>query len=166
LTGSVARPVAHQARFADLTPAQLYGILRLRTDVFGVEQRCPYPELDGRDTEPTTRHLWFAAGAGASPGPGADGGAVVATLRLLRDDEATCRIGRVATAKPYPGAGLATELITAALRHCEGLAAVLDAQAHLVDFYARFGFRALGAEFVEDGIAHRRMRRPADRAPR
>jgi ElaA protein len=43
------------ARFADLTPFELYGLLRLRVDVFVVEQDCPYPELDGRDTEPGNR---------------------------------------------------------------------------------------------------------------
>ena len=49
-----------EARFAELTPAELYGLLRLRVDVFVVEQNCPYPELDGRDAEPGTVHLWYA----------------------------------------------------------------------------------------------------------
>ena len=49
------------AAFADLDAATLYALLRLRADVFVVEQDCAYPELDGRDTEPGTRHVWFDA---------------------------------------------------------------------------------------------------------
>ena len=48
-----------QARFAELSPFEVYGLCRLRVDIFVVEQECPYPELDGRDTEPGTVHLWF-----------------------------------------------------------------------------------------------------------
>src|SRR5690606_30194967 len=71
------------ARLRDLDPLTLYALLRLRTDVFVVEQECPYPELDGRDAEPATEHLWLEAD-----------GAPVATLRLLRDGEgAAYRIG-------------------------------------------------------------------------
>jgi ElaA protein len=47
------------ARFDDLDAATLYALLRLRVDVFVVEQHCPYPELDGRDREPGTVHLWL-----------------------------------------------------------------------------------------------------------
>ena len=80
-------PALRRARFADLTAAELYGLCRLRVDVFVVEQECPYPELDGRDMEPATEHLWFEADgevAGDDPGagrrrepgdrPGGDGG--------------------------------------------------------------------------------------------
>jgi ElaA protein len=47
------------ARFAELDTATLYAILRLRVDVFVVEQRSAYPDLDGRDDEPGTRHVWL-----------------------------------------------------------------------------------------------------------
>ena len=47
----------YDATFAELDAPTLYALLRLRTDVFVVEQQCPYPELDGRDEEPLTRHL-------------------------------------------------------------------------------------------------------------
>ena len=47
------------ASFHDLDAATLYALLKLRVDVFVVEQDCPYPDLDGRDTEPGTRHLWY-----------------------------------------------------------------------------------------------------------
>jgi len=49
------------AGFAELSTYELYGLCRLRVDVFVVEQQCPYPELDGRDLEPDAVHLWFEA---------------------------------------------------------------------------------------------------------
>jgi len=77
------------AHAADLDATTLYKILKLRVDVFVVEQVCAYPELDGRDLEPGARQLWIEQSRD-----------VVATLRML-DDGAALRIGRVATA---PGA--------------------------------------------------------------
>src|SRR5687767_13895930 len=88
-----------RAPFAELTPFEVYGLCRLRVDVFVVEQECPYPELDGRDIEPETVHLWFESG-----------GEVVATIRIL-DDGATRVIGRVATAVGFRGQGLSARLI-------------------------------------------------------
>src|SRR3712207_9307445 len=90
------------ASFADLDTAALYALLRLRVDVFVVEQRCPYPELDGRDTEPGTRHVWLARDR--QP---------VAYLRILADDGVE-RIGRAAVARDERGGGHAGRLMDAA----------------------------------------------------
>jgi ElaA protein len=139
----------HQhSAFRDLDVTTLYAILKLRSDVFVVEQKCVYPDLDGRDTEPGTRHVWFSRD-----------GAVLAYLRIL-DDGGHARIGRVVTAPGARGAGLAGELITEALRIIGDRPSVLDAQAHLAGFYARFGFEATGPEFLEDGIPHIPMAKP------
>ncbi|MFI1989155.1 GNAT family N-acetyltransferase [Actinoplanes sp. NPDC020271] len=135
------------ASFRDLTAATLYDILRLRSDVFVVEQECAYPDLDGRDTEPGTRHLWFSRDR-----------EIRAYLRIL-DDHGTERIGRVVTAKSARGSGLAGRLMTHALEIIGHRPAVLDAQSYLVDFYAKFGFVPSGPEFVEDGIPHTPMTR-------
>ena len=137
------------AATADLDASTLYRILALRVDVFVVEQQCPYPELDGRDLEPGTRQLWIA-----------DGDSVLATLRLLRDASGEARIGRVATTPSARGAGLAEQLMRRAIELAESREIVLDAQAYLVDWYARFGFEVAGAEYLDDGIAHVPMRRP------
>ena len=59
----------------DLDAATLYELLRLRVEVFVVEQRCPYPELDGQDLLAGTRHFWFEDADGR----------VIATLRLIED---------------------------------------------------------------------------------
>jgi ElaA protein len=138
------------ARLSELDPVTLYRILRLRTDVFVVEQECAYPELDGRDLEPGSLQLWLA-----------DGDDVTATLRLLTDPDGAARIGRVATAGTARGRGLAAVLMQRALELAGDRPVVLDAQAHLEGWYARFGFTRAGEEYVEDGIPHVPMRRPA-----
>lgn len=137
--------------WVDLDPATAYAIARLRVDVFVVEQACPYPELDGRDLEPATEHRWLA-------GPG--GQPVGAYLRVLLDPSGERRVGRVVTAASARGAGLAGRLMESVLAdHGEGVL-VLDAQAHLEHWYARYGFAASGPVFEEDGIPHVPMRRP------
>lgn len=140
--------ILRTAAFADLDGATLYRLLRLRIDVFVVEQNCPYPELDGRDTEPDTHHLWFAE----------DSGEPLAYLRVLREGETTWRVGRVCTAAPERGRGLSGKLMSRALELSDG-AFVLDSQSYLVKFYVGFGFSPSGPEFIEDGIPHTPMRR-------
>jgi len=150
----------HNESFADLEAETLYALLRLRVDVFVVEQRAAYPELDGRDLEPGTRHLWVTAGGDeASP---------LAYLRLLAEPDGTMRIGRVVTAKHARGGGLAKRLVAAALEVDPSAPTVLDAQSHLVTFYSGLGFQPVGAEYMDDdGIPHVPMRRPAAaRTPR
>ena len=140
--------MTHVARFADLDAATLYALMRLRVDIFVVEQACPYPELDGRDTEPDTRHLWRAEGERPT-----------AYLRIVTDPDGTARIGRVCTAASARGRGLATRLMADALDQIGDRPCVLDSQSYLVDFYRGLGFRPDGPEFVEDGIPHVPMRR-------
>src|SRR5690606_26333996 len=98
-----APPRLHVATFADLDPATLYALLRLRVDTFVVEQSCPYPELDGRDTEPAAHHLWLE-----------HDGTPVAYLRLLAEPDGTARVGRVVVAPAYRGRGYAGRLLEAA----------------------------------------------------
>ena len=144
-------PLLREARFAELTPAELYGILRLRVDVFVVEQACPYPELDGRDAEPATVHLWHESADGT----------VLSTIRVL-DNGADRAIGRVATAHGARGQGLSAQLVRRGIELCAGRAVDIGAQAYLEGWYERFGFRRSGPDYVEDGIPHLPMRREAD----
>jgi len=136
------------ASFADLNTRTLHDLLKLRVDVFVVEQECVYPEIDGRDVEPGTRHLWLSRDH-----------APIAYLRLLSDPGGVERIGRVAVAKEARGDGHAGRLMTEALTVVGHRPCVLEAQAYLVDFYARYGFSVTGPEYVEDGIPHVPMRR-------
>ena len=136
-----------RARFAELTPFEVYRLCRLRVDVFVVEQECPYPELDGRDLEPATVHLWFETD-----------GEITATIRVL-DDGVSRAIGRVATAAAFRGQGLAARLIEEGMALYGDVPITLGAQAHLEGWYGRFGFRRSGPGYVEDGIPHVPMRR-------
>lgn len=138
----------HRSRGDELDAPTLYALLRLRTDVFVVEQACAYPELDGLDLSPTTEHLWFARG----PEP-------VACLRVLREPAAT-RLGRLATRPRHRGSGLARRLVELVLAEQRG-EVVLEAQAHLRPWYASMGFVVDGPEVVLDGIPHVPMRRGA-----
>jgi ElaA protein len=143
--------IFHAAGFTELDTATLYALLKLRTDVFVVEQRCAYPELDGRDAEPGTRHLWFEKNR-----------VPIAYLRMLSDVEhgtQVVRIGRVATVKEARGQGLAGKLLVAALAAAGDKTCVLDAQTEVAKFYEKYGFKPTGPEFVEDGIPHVPMRR-------
>lgn len=140
-------PTLHDATGPELTAAQLHDILRLRVDVFVVEQKAAYPELDGRDLRPDTRHLWFS-----------DPDGVTSYLRVLTEPDGVRRIGRVVTAASARGQGLAAQLMDAALTVPGEY--VLDAQTYVQGFYARYGFAAEGAEYTDDdGIPHIRMRR-------
>jgi ElaA protein len=134
---------------ADLTTAQLYELLRLRMEVFGVEQKCAYQDLDGRDLESDTRHFWITDGAGE----------MVAYLRLLAEPGGEFLIGRVVTAKTARRQGLARRLLVAALADIRDAPCVLNAQVYATPLYESVGFVVSGARFLEDGIPHLPMRR-------
>ncbi|MEC3981182.1 GNAT family N-acetyltransferase [Amycolatopsis sp. H20-H5] len=138
----------------ELTATELYAILRLRVDVFVVEQKAAYPEIDGRDLLPETRHLWVG------------GEQVESYLRVLADPGGVRRIGRVCTAEDARGRGLAAELMKAALAGGDDVDWVLDAQTYVQGFYAKFGFVPEGEEFTdEDDIPHITMWRRVARTP-
>lgn len=142
-----------RAAVADIAPETLYRLMWLRVAVFVVEQRAAYPEIDGRDIEPGAELLWAE-----------EDGTVLSTARILRDADAL-RIGRVATAAEARSRGVASAIMRVAVDRCDQLdptrPILLDAQEHLVDWYARFGFVPEGERFLEDDIPHRAMRRPA-----
>src|SRR5947209_3017457 len=84
--GNVPRVTSYEIHvdaFDDLAPRTAYRLWQLREAVFVVEQQCAYPELDGRDLEPGTRHVWLDAETGP-----------IGYLRVL-DDGDHVRIGRV-----------------------------------------------------------------------
>lgn len=133
--------------FDQLDSYAVYGICKIRQDVFVVEQECPYPDLDGRDVEPGTRHVLLMIDD-----------TLLGYGRVL-DDGDTWRIGRVLLAPDARGRGWADLVMETALQVCPDRDVVLDAQSPLVPWYTTFGFEVSGAEFLEDGIPHTPMRR-------
>lgn len=140
------------AGFDELTSREAYHLWRLRQEVFIIEQECPYPDLDGRDLESGTRHVLLTIG-----------GELVGCARVLSDGTGGVdrRIGRVLLAQRARGRGLADVLMRAALAECGQAAIHLDAQSGLADWYGSFGFAVTGPEYLEDGVPHLPMSRPA-----
>lgn len=143
----------HRLRFDELSREQLYGLLKLRTDVFFVEQKVDETELDWRDAEPTTVHHFIETD-----------GRIVAYLRVLVDDEAEYAdarrlIGRVVVHADHRGRGLAQRLIAGVVEAHGDEALLLHAQTYILPLYAGFGFEPVGEEYVEAGIPHRTMYR-------
>ncbi len=137
----------------DLDAATLYELLKLRVEVFVVEQACAYPELDGRDLLAETRHFWLEQ----------PDGQVISTLRLMEEypgGEKSFRIGRVCTRQSSRGEGHTSRLLRAALADVGDHPCRIDAQTYLEAMYAQHGFVRAGDEFVEDGIPHVPMLRP------
>ncbi|WP_343628514.1 GNAT family N-acetyltransferase [Roseateles sp.] len=148
-------------RFDDLSVRGLYRAMRLRAEVFVIEQRCIYLDPDGLD-----QHAWHLQGLGQGLGQGADGGdTLLAYARLLPPEigDGAARIGRVITAPAARGGGLGRALMSRAVRECQrlwpGMPIELGAQAHLREFYGSFGFTPISDVYDEDGIPHIDMRK-------
>lgn len=139
---------------ADLGKEQLYAVMQLRNEVFVVEQKCAYQDLDGQDLSGDTCHLmaW-------------QDNQLVAYLRLLdpTSQGGDVVIGRVLIAEAGRGQGLGHELMVQGLKHAEenwpDVPVYLSAQAHLQGYYRKHGFEVAGEEYLEDGIPHIGMRR-------
>jgi ElaA protein len=144
-----ARPTItlHHAPFDEVPARALYGILRVRSAAFVVEQECIYLDLDGKDLEPGCVMWWHARG-----------GAVVSTVRVLQQGEDRV-IGRVATDQSARNLGLAGELIRAAIEAEPARVFHLGGQSHLAGWYGTFGFERSGPNYMEDDIPHVPMTR-------
>jgi ElaA protein len=140
----------HVAAFGDLNSRTAYLLWQLRTDVFVVEQECAYRELDGRDLEQSTLHVWAERN-----------GEPMGYLRVLAEPDDSRRIGRVCVSEQARGGGLAAALMRRAMDEIGDRRCVLDAQAYLSGWYAQWGFTVTGPEFLDDGIPHVPMERPA-----
>jgi ElaA protein len=145
-------------RFAKFSPPALYEMLRFRQQIFVVEQRSPYPDLDGHDA--AAWHLTARAP-----------GSLVGYLRLLppSDSAAAARIGRVAVVQVLRGRGLGRRLMGEALTFCRRVyparRVTLDAQLHSARFYETFGFCPEGVPYDDFGVAHIAMALPAEVDP-
>ena len=130
-------------KFSELTNTELYGILRSRYEVFTLEQKIYYQDMDGIDYD--AKHFFIE-----------NDGEVVAYLRAFKVSEDTVKIGRVLTIKR--SVGLGKELMKKAVYDirenmtCKSI--ILDSQTHAVGFYERLGFNVVSDEFVEAGIPH------------
>ncbi|MET4730329.1 ElaA protein [Lysobacter enzymogenes] len=137
-------------RYADLSLDELYELLRLRSQVFVIEQNCVYLDPDDKDRHPEAVHLM---------GRAADG-RLAAYLRILPPGLSYPQVsfGRVLTAAEFRGQRLGGPLLEAALieiqRRWPGTDIQIGAQSHLQTYYGRYGFEPSSEPYVEDGIPH------------
>ncbi|MRS14881.1 GNAT family N-acetyltransferase [Enterobacteriaceae bacterium RIT691] len=142
---------------SQLTVPQLYALLKLRCEVFVVEQTCPYQDVDGDDLVGENRHIL-----------GWRDGELVAYARILKSDEPfePVVIGRVIVSQAVRGEKLGYQLMEKTLASClqnwPEKALYLGAQAHLQPFYSHFGFSPVTEVYDEDGIPHIGMAREAN----
>ena len=138
--------------FSELGPRLLHDVLRLRVDIFVVEQNCPYPEVDGQD--PDALHIL---------GQQADGTLVAYARILPAKADGVPHIGRVVVAKEHRGTGLGKRVMQEAFRVLQerygSTRSAVAAQAHLQKFYSGLGYVRTGEDYLWDGIPHVDMMR-------
>lgn len=151
----------HLLAFNDLSASRLYALLQLRTEVFVMEQNCPFQDMDGTDDQ--AMHLLGYAVSGNTGGQDE----LVACARLFPAGikYAEASFGRVITRQSHRGLGLGHVLVDEAIRSVLALWGAqtirIAAQARLEAFYQKHGFVSDGVVYVEDGIDHLDMvRRP------
>jgi ElaA protein len=146
-----------QRTWSTLSLDEFFEIARVRTEVFFLEQRIDEEELDDRDREETTDHLWIADHRG-----------VAAYLRVVADPlpangnrDARRLIGRVVTRPDRRGEGLARLLLDEVIARYGHEPLALHSQSYIQPLYAAVGFEPYGDEYLEAGIPHVSMYRAA-----
>lgn len=141
-------------KFNDLSNDELYSLLKLRSEVFVVEQNCIYQDLDGKD-----QLCWHLLGVNE--------GKLVAYTRIIPPGVSYngASIGRVVTSPVVRGTGVGWDLMKNSIEQCEKLfgktSITLGAQVYLKKFYESLGFIASSEAYLEDGIPHIEMVRKA-----
>ena len=140
--------VLHKKAFSELTVDELYGLLRVRSEVFVVEQDCVYQDMDGDDQ--ASIHLWLT-----------EDDKLVALCRVCpagtHMDEVS--IGRVITTERGKGYGkrIMREGIAAAREYFGAKVIAIEAQEYAKGFYEQVGFSQSSEPFLLDGIPHIEM---------
>ena len=134
-------------KFESLTLEELYAILRLRSEVFVVEQDCVYQDLDGKDQK--ALHVI-----------GKKEGVVIAYTRIFKSGDyfKQASIGRVVVKKSERNSSYGHEIMIASIKavreQLNETTIKISAQTYLKKFYNSLGFKAIGEEYLEDGIPH------------
>ncbi len=141
----------HNKHFSQLTASEFHDILKVRINVFVVEQNCPYPEIDGKDVD-----AWHVFGVDGNNN-------VVGVSRILRPgvsyDEPS--VGRVATSKDARMTGAGMQMMKFVMEEIKSLFpnenVRISAQEYLKGFYEKFGFVKVSESYLEDDIPHIEM---------
>ncbi|MCR9263594.1 MAG: GNAT family N-acetyltransferase [Flavobacteriaceae bacterium] len=136
--------------FNELSNTELYQIMRLRSEVFVVEQDCVYQDLDNKDQK--ALHV-----------VGSKDNKVVAYTRIFKPGDyfKNSSIGRVVVGADQRKYGYGKQIMLASLQAIEqrfpNTIVEISAQTYLLKFYTELGFERIGEEYLEDGIPHVKM---------
>ena len=137
--------------FSELSTEEIYNILKLRSEVFVVEQNCVYQDIDEKDQKAT--HLFIEKN-----------NEIIAYTRIFKKGdyyEENPSIGRVVVSKKERGKNLGKEIMLNSIefikKESEGKKIELSAQKYLDKFYKDLDFYSEGEDYLEDGIPHQRM---------
>ena len=137
-------------KYQDLGPDRLYEILKLRSEVFVVEQKCAYQDLDNKDEK--ALHLL-----------GEENNKIIAYTRIFRKGDffKNSSIGRVLVKKEYRNKDYGRKIMISSIEKLKKDAKEekieLSAQKYLLKFYSELGFEKIGEEYLEDNIPHVKM---------
>ena len=138
-------------KFSELSTEEIYNILKLRSEVFVVEQNCVYQDIDEKDKKAT--HLFIEKN-----------NEIIAYTRIFKKGdyyEENPSIGRVVVSKKERGKNLGKEIMLNSIefikKELEGIKIELSAQKYLDKFYKDLDFYSEGEDYLEDGIPHQRM---------
>ncbi|RMB62240.1 GNAT family N-acetyltransferase [Tessaracoccus antarcticus] len=151
---NASKPVIVARRWSEMSRDEVFEMMLLRTEVFFVEQRIDEQDFDAADRDDRTLHLWIA-----------DDDGIAAYLRVaalgVPEFGADRTFGRVAVRINRRGGGLARRLVREVVERCGHAPLTIHAQTYVVRLYEDFGFTVVGEPFVEAGLPHRTMVRPA-----
>ena len=135
-------------RFSDLKLEELYGILRVRSEVFVTGQKCLYVDPDGRDS-------------GSVQVFASKGERIIACLRIYGKEAGVVQIGRVAVIESLRGSGIGRMMMRQAISYVTEKSTdekiYLEAQTYAIGFYEKLGFKVISDEFLDEGIPHKGM---------
>ena len=137
-------------KYQDLGPDRLYEILKLRSEVFVVEQKCAYQDLDNKDEK--ALHL-----------VGEKNNKIIAYTRIFRKGDffKNSSIGRVLVKKEYRNKDYGRIIMRRSIEKLKEdpkeEKIELSAQKYLLKFYSELGFEKKGEEYLEDNIPHVKM---------
>ena len=135
--------------YNDLSKDQFFDILKLRIEIFVVEQCCYYQELDDEDKEAFHVSIY-------------NDGIIVAVGRIIPNlHNKEVKIGRIAVKMEHRKKGLAYKMMKDIMnflsKDYKNFSVLLSAQTYLIEFYRSFGFKEVGDNYLEDGIEHINM---------
>ena len=135
--------------YNDLSKDQFFDILKLRIEIFVVEQCCYYQELDNEDKKAFHVSIY-------------NDGIIVAVGRIIPNlHNKEVKIGRIAVKMEHRKKGLAYKIMKDIMnfisKKYKNFSVLLSAQTYLIEFYQSFGFKEIGNTYLEDGIEHINM---------